>query len=113
MTPVAPLFSIGVRLAELLAPWKVAELIGLHSEDHETLIRLLGVREITNGLGIMQGSPRLFLWSRLAGDMIDPGLLAAAMRDERNDREKVQVAFTSVAAVAVCDVPGSVMHSRE
>ncbi len=45
--------------------------------------------------------------------MIDLGLLAAAMRDERNDREKLQVAFASVAAVTVCDILGSVMHTRE
>ncbi len=107
------LFSIALGLAELLAPRKVAELIGLRSGEHEILIRLLGVREITNGLGIMQGSPKLFLWSRVAGDMIDLGLLTAAMSDERNDREKLQVAFMSVAAVTVCDVLGSVMHSRE
>ena len=106
------LFSIGVGIAQLLAPRKVAELIGLHSDDHDTLIRLLGIRELTSGLGIMQGSPKVFLWSRVAGDMIDLGLLAAAMRNGRNDRKKLQVTAASVAAVTVCDILGSMLHSR-
>jgi hypothetical protein len=106
-------FSIGLGLAELLAPRKVAELIGVRSGDHDNLIRLMGIREITSGLGIMQGSPKLFLWSRVAGDLMDLGLLAAATTDKRNDRDRVQLALASVAAVTVCDVLGSVMHSRE
>lgn len=73
----------------------------------------MGLREITSGLGIMQGRPKLFLWSRVAGDMMDLALLAAALRDQRNDRGKLQSALAAVAAVTVCDVLGSVMHSRE
>lgn len=107
------LFSIGLGLAQVLAPRKVAELIGLHSDDHDALIRILGVRDITSGLGIMQGSPKLFLWSRVAGDIMDLALLAAALRDDRNDRGKLEVGFAAVAVVTVCDLMGSVMHSRE
>ena len=105
-------FSVGLGLAELLAPRKVAELIGVQ-DDHDNLIRMLGARELASGLGILQGKPAYFLWSRVAGDIMDLGLLAAAMRNERNDRGRLQGAIAAVAAVTVFDVLASVAHSRK
>jgi hypothetical protein len=105
-------FSIGLGLAELLAPRKVAELAGIE-EGHERLLQAMGLREITSGLGIMQGQPAAFLWSRVAGDALDLALLAAAWRSGRSDRQRLQYAFAAVAGVTVLDVLASVLQSRD
>jgi hypothetical protein len=56
----------------------------------------------------MPGSPKVFLWSRIAGNAIDPGLVAATLRDDRHDRKKLPVAIASVAAVTGCELVGAV-----
>lgn len=104
-------FSLGLGFAELLAPRKLARLIGI-SEDHETTLRLLGLREIASGLGIMQGNPAYFLWSRVAGDAMDLGLLGAAYRSEDSDRSRLNLAIGAVAGVAILDVIASALHTR-
>ena len=45
-------FGIGLGLAELLVPRRFARTIGVPYEHHR-LIRVMGVREIANGLGIL------------------------------------------------------------
>jgi hypothetical protein len=105
-------FSIGLGLAELLAPRQVAQLAGI-GEGHERLLQAMGLREITSGLGIMQGQPATFLWSRVAGDALDLALLAAAWRSDRSDRERLQYAIAAVAGVTVFDVLASVLQSRD
>ena len=104
-------FSIGLGLAELLAPRKVARLIGV-SEDHERLLQAMGLREIASGLGIMQGKPSHFLWGRVAGDAMDLALLAAARRSNRSDPHRLGIAMVAVAGVTALDIVASLLHSR-
>ena len=103
-------FSLGLGLAELLAPRQVARLVGVN-DDHDNLIRMMGLREITSGLGIMQGKPGYFLWSRVAGDAMDLGLLAAAARSGNNDRRKLNAAMIAVAGVTALDIAASILAS--
>lgn len=105
-------FSLGLGFAELLAPRRVAQLIGI-SEDHARLLQLMGLREIGSGLGIMQGKPKYFLWSRVAGDALDLSLLGAAMRSPETDRRRASIAMGAVAGVTILDVVASILHSRE
>lgn len=105
-------FSIGLGLAELLAPRKVAELAGIEA-GHERLLQAMGLRELSSGLGILQGQPAPFLWSRVAGDALDLALLAAAWRSDRSDRQRLQYAIAAVAGVTVLDVLASVLQSRD
>lgn len=105
-------FSLGLGMAELLAPRKIARLIGI-GEDHDRLLQAMGLREISAGLGIMQGRTDYFLWSRVAGDALDLALLAAAYRSENNDRRRVTIAMAAVAGVTVLDVVASILHSRD
>lgn len=105
-------FSFGLGFAELFAPRHVARLIGV-DESHARLIQLCGVREIGAGFGIMQYKPSAFLWSRVAGDVMDLGLLAAALRSENSDPKRVKTAIAAVAAVTALDVAVSVMRSRD
>lgn len=104
-------FSLTLGLAEVFAPRQVARLIGV-SEEHEKTLQLFGLREIASGLGIMQGKPAYFLWSRVAGDILDLGMLAAASKSDRSDRRRVEGAMAAVAAVTVVDILASLLHSR-
>jgi uncharacterized protein YjeT (DUF2065 family) len=104
-------FSVGLGLAELLAPKPLARLIGV-DEDNDNLIRLLGLRELGAGVGIMQGNSGIFLWSRVAGDAIDLGLLGAALRSRRSERKRVIGAIAAVAGVTVLDVIAATLLSR-
>jgi len=104
-------FSVGLGLAELLAPRQLAKFIGV-DEDNENLLRLLGLRELGSGIGLMQGSPRVFLWSRVGGDAIDLGLLAAALNGKRRNRGRVWGAIAAVAGVTALDIAAAVLASR-
>ncbi len=105
-------FSIGLGLAEVLAPRHLARLIGV-DEDHENLLRALGLREIGSGLGIMQGNSPNFLWSRVAGDAMDLGLLFAARKSPRSGQRRVMGAIVAVAGVAALDVLASILATRD
>src|SRR5438270_1516565 len=63
-------FSIGLGVAELVAPKTIARLVG--SRNHSSLIRAYGVREIAAGVGILTTpKPSGWLWTRVAGDVVD------------------------------------------
>src|SRR5215210_4237135 len=56
-------FGIGLGLVELVAPRSLARLIGVPS-DHHTMIRAMGLREISSGLGILtQPASAAGVWS--------------------------------------------------
>lgn len=104
-------FSIGLGLAELLAPRPLARFIGV-DEDNDNLLRLLGLRELGAGMGIMQGNAAGFVWSRVAGDAMDLALLGKALRSRKSERNRVIGAMVAVAGVTVLDVVGGILLSR-
>jgi uncharacterized membrane protein len=106
-------FSIGLGLAELLAPRKVAAAIGV--SDHDELLRTMGLREITSGIGILsQARPSAnWVWSRVAGDVMDLSMLGSALGSETNDRRRVTTAIVAVAGVTVLDTLCSVRLSQQ
>jgi hypothetical protein len=96
-------FSIGLGLTELLAPRELARSIGAPARTQ--LIRAMGLREIMAGLGILLGrNTRVWVQSRVAGDMIDLALLGAAYRARRAKRANLAVATAAVAGVTALDV---------
>jgi len=99
-------FSIALGLAEVAAPGRVAELIGIRDEDHtRSLLRFYGMREIAAGVGILtQPQPAGWLWGRVAGDMLDLASLGSAMRSEDNDTSRVAMATAAVLGVTALDV---------
>jgi uncharacterized membrane protein len=104
-------FSIGLGLAEIVAPRAVARLIGVR--NHPVLLAALGLREITSGLGILSRSHRAgWLWSRVAGDIIDLSLLGTAFASEDTDKRRVESAAAAVAGVTVLDAIAAWQHSR-
>jgi uncharacterized membrane protein len=98
-------FSIGLGLAEVLAPRGVARIAGLRG-NHTGLIRLFGLREIASGIGIfMQGKrPAAAVWSRVAGDALDLAALGAAFASPDSRKGRLVFATTNVLGVTALDV---------
>src|SRR5947209_7467964 len=84
-------FGIGLGLAAFLAPRKVARLIGVRG--HHGLIRLIGLREITSGIGIL-GLPTPARWfqARVGGDAMDLALLGSALVGDGSSKAKIVAA---------------------
>lgn len=115
-------FSVGLGLAEVCAPRQLARAIGLasprpdwaaylpasvapHDGEHATTLRLFGLREIGTGLAILtQRRPVGSLWARVAGDLLDLGMLGAAMRHANGDRRRLMTAAAAIAGVTALDV---------
>lgn len=106
-------FSIGLGTAQLLAPKLMCRIVGASGEgSSRRLMRLLGAREVTQGVGILtRPRPTAWLWSRVAGDGLDLSLLGLAAA--RNRRVRSLVAIANVAAVTVPDVFESLHLSRK
>src|SRR5688572_17281829 len=99
-------FSIGLGLAEVVAPQSVARLVGLEPDDtSRRVLRGMGMREIASGIGILsQRKPTPWVWSRVAGDALDLALLGSAMRSENAQKGRVVAATAAVLGVTALDV---------
>ena len=97
-------FSLGLGLAEFLAPRGVARVAGVRGNTG--LIRLMGLREIAHGVAIFsQGRrPAGAVWSRVVGDALDLVALGAAFASPRSDKGRLTFATANVLAVTVLDV---------
>jgi len=106
-------FSIGLGVAEILAPRSLAKLIGLRGNP-SGILRMLGAREITSGIGILTGrqTNANWMWSRVGGDAMDLALLGAAFRSRRSNRNKLAMATAAVAGVTALDAICSQRLSR-
>lgn len=99
-------FSLGLGTAQILAPEAVAHLIGITRGPRTRLtMRLVGLREIASGAAILtQRRPVPWLWSRVAGDVMDLGLLTLALLDGHNHRPRVAGSMAAVAGVTTADL---------
>lgn len=71
--------SFGLGLSELVAPGKVAALAGVDDTARSRrVIRALGARECGHGAALL-GGPDKLVWTRVAGDALDMGLLVAGV----------------------------------
>lgn len=115
MTSFLGWFSIGLGLAEVLAPKQVARLIGIENDDdHTTLLRAYGMRELAAGIGILtRPKPTYWLWNRVIGDGIDLATLGKAMKNPENDRTRLTAATLAVLGVAALDILESVKMTSE
>ncbi len=99
-------FSIGLGLAQVLAPRGMSKLVGIKdAEGNARLMRTLGAREISNGIAILsRQQPEKALWSRVAGDALDLALLGKTMANPENSRARALFATANVLAVTALDV---------
>jgi len=96
-------FSIGLGIAEVLAPRRVANAAG--TNNHSAWIRAFGVREIVSGVGILTNPrPTRWVWSRVGGDLLDLAALGVALKTSRNDRATTAASFAAVAGITALDV---------
>ena len=97
-------FSIGLGLAELLAPRAIASISGV-SNRRAGLIRLYGLREIASGVAIFtQKKPAEAMWSRVAGDVMDLASLGMAYSAPDAKRGRITFATANVLAITALDV---------
>lgn len=98
-------FSVGLGLAQLLAPGGVARLVGVPNTAFNRLtMRACGVRELGAGLGILaQPRPNALLWARVAGDLLDLALLTTSLVGTKHNAARLGVATTAVLGVTALD----------
>ena len=99
-------FSIGLGLAELLAPRSFCRAFGM--EGQENLFRAYGVRELATGVAIMMShDPTPWMWGRVGGDAIDLATMAVGAdpkgAEESDQKRNLGVAVAAVAGVTVLD----------
>jgi hypothetical protein len=108
-------FSLGLGLAEILAPGHITRALGM--EGKEGVVRAFGAREIGHGLLTLSPDKQVGLWSRVAGDGLDIATLMGGLRDENPKRDNVAIALAMVLVVTLLDVIGAqsttVRHSRK
>ena len=112
------LFSVGLGLAELMAPESVARLIGVRADSQAiSVLRAYGARELANGVAILSEPHRPgWMWGRVSGDAVD--LLTLAQADKTNPG-RTFAATLAVLGVTALDVfcarqlsDGSSVHER-
>lgn len=97
-------FSVGLGLAELLAPRAIADISGV-SKERTGLIRLYGLRELAAGIAIFsQEKPTGAMWSRVAGDALDLVSLSIACTSPDAKRGRITFATANVVAVTALDL---------
>ena len=99
-------YSLGLGIAQLVAPDSVARLIGIRPTDKaRNTMRAIGMREIASGMGILSGKRQAdWLWSRVAGDAMNLALLGRAAVGDRDERERNTTAMLAVAGFAALDI---------
>jgi uncharacterized membrane protein len=101
-------FSIVLGTAELVAPGALGRAIG---GGDRRLIRLMGVRELAHGAGILTSArPTGWVWSRVAGDALDLGALGIVAR---HGRARTFAAIANVLPIAAADVFEAVHLTRK
>ena len=109
-------FSLGLGLAEVLAPQLISRLIGINDPDDRSraTVRLMGVREIGHGLLILSNQrPAKAVWARVAGDALDLALLGRTLANPENDRGRTVLAAANVLAVTALDVMAARQLSQQ
>jgi hypothetical protein len=90
-------FSIGLGLAEVLMPGKLARFLGV--PGNEGLIRACGAREIATGVGLLlTDNPKPWIYGRIGGDALD---LAGLGLSIENGSEHVNAAWAAAAVAGV------------
>lgn len=99
-------FSIGLGLAEVIMPGKMAQLIGVEDEDStRNTLRLYGLREIAAGVGILSRPQAAgWMWSRVAGDLLDLSSLGKALSSGSTNRTRAVAATAAVLGVTALDI---------
>ena len=96
-------FSIGLGMAELLAPRAMTRLSGVRPGG---LLQAYGLREIACGIGILASSrPTGWLWARVAGDFLDLATAGGNFPEVDGDRRnRLLATAVALAGVTALDI---------
>jgi hypothetical protein len=95
-------FSVGLGIAELVAPGRIARSLGL--EDKEGLIRAYGARELASAVPTLSVDKPIGLAARIGGDALDLGTLATALHRDNPKRHNAVIATALVAGITLLDI---------
>jgi uncharacterized membrane protein len=96
-------FGIGLGAVELLAPRGFGRSIGVDAPAW--LIRLIGLREMAGGVGILtQPEPGPWIEARATGDLMDLMLLGVAFSSPSANRDRVAAAVAATAGITALDL---------
>lgn len=99
-------FSIGLGLAQVVAPDGVARMIGAKPDEGTTrLMRAFGLRELSAGIGILSHRKTdTWVRARVAGDAMDLAMLGRTLMSNDTDRAKTVAATVAVLGVTALDL---------
>ncbi|MDO9711907.1 hypothetical protein [Paracraurococcus lichenis] len=95
-------FSIGLGVAELVAPHVITRTLGL--EGREGLVRAFGVREIGHGVMSLSVDKQVGVWSRVGGDLLDIATVLPALSPSNRQRGNAELAFLLLLGITVLDL---------
>jgi hypothetical protein len=106
-------FSIGLGFAELVAPGRISSRLGLQGDQGK--VRAFGLREVLSGAAILASRGRAphWLWARVAGDVMDMGLLQKATPVGPQRRTTLNVARAAVLGAAALDLLAAQKLTRQ
>ena len=107
-------FSVGLGLAEAIAPGRVARSLGLDGNNQGT-VQAFGLRELFSGAAILMSGGRgpLWMWARVAGDLMDMGLLRRAQPVGQQRRKNLSIATAAVLGAAALDLATAQRLSKQ
>ncbi len=104
-------FSIALGLTQLCCTRWVCRATGIKDEG---LMRCCGLREVATGVALLASSePRMAMWGRVGGDVMDLAILTNAMVDNDHDSSvRAMEAAAVVAGVTALDMYAAVQISQ-
>lgn len=103
-------FSLGLGLAELLAPRQLSGVLGLpNTARNRFIVRAFGARELLAAASLL-GLPvsAAGLWSRVAGDALDLAFLLSSVGQRRARSGRLVAAAAAVASITAWDTLSAV-----
>jgi uncharacterized membrane protein len=106
--------SAGLGIPSLMAPRWFNRFIGVgESPRHQAITAVVGVRELASAAGLLTSENPEWLWARVAGDLMDLGLLGAALANHDGKGLRRTVAATvAIAGITGLDLYAAVTRSR-
>lgn len=107
--------SLGVGLAAVIAPDRLARWLGLDADPNA--MSAFGAREIAAGSGLLSPvEPGPWLWMRVGGDVMDLAALGKALGRDNPKRAVAAGVTALVGLIAIADLAAAsraTLHKRE
>ncbi len=106
--------STGLGIPQLVAPRWFNRAIGVgEGAKPQATTAIIGVRELAAAAGLLGTESPAWLWARVAGDLMDLGLLGAALTNhDRRGMGRTVAATAAVVGIAGVDLYAAVTRSQ-